>query len=327
VKTLKIIGYLFLLVIIAIAVLVSYVKVALPDVGDPPDLKVDATAEQIERGRYLANSVCVCMDCHSTRDFSRFSGPLIEGTLGKGGDRFDQSLGMPGVFYPKNITPATIHDYTDGELFRVITTGVTRDGRAMFPLMPFLYYGKMDQQDIYSIIAYLRTIEPIQNEVPESEPDFPMNIIINTLPQKGDPQVKPPSSDQLANGAYLVNASGCIECHTQVDKGQIIKELVFSGGREFKFPDGSVVRSSNITTDHETGIGRWTKEQFMARFKAFGDSSYVAPSVNPGDFNTIMPWTMYSKMTDDDLASIYAYLQTVGPVKNKVSVFSAASSN
>lgn len=325
-KILKFIGYLFLLLIAVFAALVAYVKITLPDVGEPQDLKVEMTAEQIERGRYLANSVCVCMDCHSTRDFSKFSGPLMEGTVGKGGDRFDQSLGMPGVFFPKNITPAGIQDYTDGELFRVITTGVNKHGRAMFPLMPFLYYGKMDNEDIYSIIAYVRSIEPIQHDVPESEPDFPMNLIINTLPKKGEPQKRPKASDQLAYGAYLVNASGCVECHTQVDKGQIIQELVFSGGREFKFPDGSTVRSANITADHETGIGKWTKQEFLARFKAFGDSTYQAPSVKPGEFNTIMPWTMYGKMTDEDLSAIFTYLQTVSPIKNKVNIFSAAAS-
>jgi hypothetical protein len=325
-KVLKFIGYLFLLVIVVIAALIAYLKTALPDVGEPQDLKVEMTTEQIERGRYLANSVCVCMDCHSTRDFSKFSGPLIEGTIGKGGDRFDQSVGMPGVFFPKNITPAGIEEYTDGELFRVITTGVNKHGRAMFPLMPFLYYGKMDNEDIYSIIAYIRSIEPIQHDVPESEPDFPMNLIMNTIPKKGEPQERPNPSDQLAYGAYLVNASGCIECHTQVDKGQIIKELAFSGGREFKFPDGSAVRSANITTDPETGIGKWTKQEFLARFKVFGDSAYVAPSVKPGEFNTIMPWTMYGKMTDEDLSAIFTYLQTVGPIKNKVNIFATAAS-
>lgn len=323
-RALKILGYLFLLFIVVIAAVLSYVKTALPDVGPPPELKVEMTAGQIERGRYLANSVCVCMDCHSTRDWSKFSGPLIEGTLGKGGDRFDQSVGMPGVFYPKNITPAGISAYTDGELYRVITTGVNREGKAMFPLMPFLYYGKMDKEDIHAIIAYLRTIDPIQHEVVASVPDFPMNFIINTIPQKGEPRLRPDPSDQLAYGAYLVNASGCIECHTQVDKGQIIKELAFSGGREFGFPDGAVVRSANITSHPETGIGKWTKEQFVGRFRAFADSAYTPPQVKAGEFNTIMPWTMYGQMKEEDLAAIYTYLQTVTAIDNKVTIFSGA---
>jgi len=100
--------------------------------GKAEDLKLEYTPERIERGRYLATAVSVCMDCHSTRDWSKFSGPLKEGTLGKGGDRFDHSVGMPGVFYSKNITPAGIGRYTDGELFRTITTGVTKRVGLMF---------------------------------------------------------------------------------------------------------------------------------------------------------------------------------------------------
>lgn len=324
-KLLRILGYLLLLIVVLAGALLTYVKTALPDVGEAEDIKVELTNERIERGRYLANSVTVCMDCHSVRDWSKFSGPLTEGTLGQGGDRFDQSIGMPGVFYARNITPEGISRYTDGELFRVITTGVTKEGRAMFPLMPFLYYGKMDQEDIYAIIAYIRTLEPVKNEVPESVPDFPMNFIINTLPKKASLQKRPDPSDQLAYGAYMVNASGCIECHTQVDKGQIIPEVAFSGGREFNFPDGSVVRSANITTDEKTGIGSWTKEQFLARFKAYADSSYVLPGVSPGEFNTIMPWTMYSQMKEEDLAAIFTYLQSVKPIENNVIKYSVAS--
>jgi len=324
-KAFKIIGWLLLIVVVAIAALLTFVKTALPNVGDAEELTIEYTPQRIERGRYLANSVTVCMDCHSTRDWSKFSAPLTEGTLGKGGERFDQSVGMPGVYYSRNITPEGISRYTDGELFRVITSGVSKEGKAMFPLMPYPYYGRMDKEDIYSIIAYIRTLKPIVNEVPESVHDFPMNFIVNTIPTKGDPQVRPDTSDVLAYGAYLTNASGCKECHTQVDKGQIIPALAFSGGREFFFPDGAVVRSANITPDDKTGIGKWTEAGFVARFKAYADSGYVAPDVKPGEFNTIMPWTMYANMKPNDLAAIYAYLKTVAPLENNVTKFSPAS--
>jgi mono/diheme cytochrome c family protein len=300
----------------------TYVKVSLPDVGEAPAITIDYTPERIERGRYLANSVTVCMDCHSKRDYSKFSGPLTDGTLGMGGDRFDQTVGMPGVFYARNITPAGISRYTDGELFRLITTGVTKEGRAMFPLMPYPYYGKMDPEDIYSIIAYVRSIPAIQNEVPDSKADFPMNFIINLIPQKASPQRRPDPSDQLAYGAYMTNASGCVECHTPVKQGQIIPELAFGGGREFMFPDGSIVRAGNISPDQETGIGNWTEEAFIQRFKIYADSSYVPPSIASGEFNSIMPWTMYAQMKQEDLAAIFAYLKTVKPIKNTVTKFS-----
>ena len=324
-KAFRILGIIVLIVVVGISGVVGYVKIVLPDVGDAPDLNVELTKERIEHGRYLANSVTVCMDCHSTRDWSKYSGPLLPGTIGKGGERFDQSMGFPGVYYSKNITPYGIQRYTDGELYRIITTGVTKEGRAMFPVMPYPYYGRMDSEDIYSIIAYLRTLEPVENTVPDSEPDFPLNILINTIPQKNTPTPRPSKTDEAAYGGYIVNAAACKECHTRITpQGQIIPELAFSGGREFVFPGGSVVRSANITPHDETGIGKWTKENFIQRFKVHTDSSYVVPVVNPGEFNTIMPWTMYATMSEEDLGAIYTYLRSIAPMENSVVKFTPA---
>jgi mono/diheme cytochrome c family protein len=320
-KFFKIIGYALLILILVISGLLIYVKTALPNVGPATAITIDYTPERIERGRYLANSVTVCMDCHSTRDWNKFAGPLTAGTLGKGGERFDQTVGFPGVYYSKNITPAGISRYTDGELFRLITTGVTKEGRAMFPVMPYGHYGQMDPEDIKSIIAYIRSLAPIQNPVQESVSDFPMNFIINTIPAKANPQTKPPQSDTLAYGKYLTNASSCIECHTKVSKGRIIPELAFSGGREFMMRDGSIVRSANITPDKETGIGSWTEEMFMSKFKVYADSSYKPQDVAAGQFNSIMPWNMYGKMNKEDLRAIYMYIKNVKAIKNTVIKF------
>ena len=322
-KLLKFVLILLLIVVVLIGAGITYVKMALPDVGEAPDVKIETTPERVERGRYLANSVTLCMDCHSTRDWTKFSGPITPGTFGKGGERFDRGMGFPGVYYSRNITPAGITRYTDGELYRVITTGVNKEGRAMFPVMPYSHYGRMDDEDIYSIIAYLRTLEPLENTIADSESDFPMNIILNTIPSKGKPEKRPEPGDQLAYGKYLVNASACIECHTQVDKGQVIPDLAFSGGRSFQFPDGSVLRSSNITPDEETGIGKWNEQTFLERFKLYADSAYVLPSVKPGEFNTIMPWTMYARMNEDDLKAIFAYLKSIKPIKNTVEKYTA----
>ncbi len=103
----------------------------------------------------------------------------------------------------------------------------------MFPVMPYGHYGKMDPNDIESIIAYIRSLAPIQSQVPDSKSDFPMNFIINTIPKKAVPGTMPSSKDTIDYGKYMVNAASCIECHTQVDKGQIVEKLAFSGGREF----------------------------------------------------------------------------------------------
>lgn len=180
----KILARVTATIVLIVTLILSYIKFGLPNVGVAPDLKVERTAERIKRGEYLANHVTLCMDCHSQRDWTRFSGPPNEGTLGMGGDVFDPKFGFPGTYYAKNITPDGISRYTDGELFRVITTGVSKEGKAMFPIMPYHNYGQMDEEDINCIIAYVRTLKPIKNEVPESSSDFPMNFIINTIPTK-----------------------------------------------------------------------------------------------------------------------------------------------
>ena len=312
----KVLFTVLIIVVIVIAALASYVKFALPNVGAAPDLHIAITPERIQHGEYLANHVSLCMDCHSTRDWSRFSGPMTPGTNGKGGELFDQKMGFPGVFYSKNITPANIKDWTDGEIFRTITTGVDKFGDALFPVMPYHYYGKMDKEDIYDIIAYIRSLPPIENKVPDRKIDFPMNFIVNTIPEKASFVIKPPKSDTVKYGAYLVNAAACMECHTPVKKGQVIPEFAFSGGRDFHMPNG-VVNSANITPDKSTGIGNWTAEQFVARFKAYEDIANV-PAENKNEINTVMPWTMLAGMDTSDLRSIFAYLQTVKPVKKEV---------
>jgi len=319
-KILRVVLYILAGIVVLVFCLLTYVKVALPNVGPAPDIKITSTPEMVERGRYLANSVTVCMDCHSTRDWNYFAGPANLDSWGKGGEIFDQKFGFPGEFYARNITPAGLSTWTDGEIYRAITSGVSKDGSPLFPVMPHPNYGKMATEDIYSIIAYLRTLKPIENKTPASVPDFPMNFIIHTIPQKAEPQAIPDQKDQIAYGKYLLNAAACDACHTKQDKGKPLPGMTLAGGFEFPMT-GGLLRSANITPDAETGIGDWSEQAFVNRFKMYADSSYTPAKVDPKEFNTVMPWLMYSKMTREDLSAIYAYLKTVTPVSNKVERF------
>ena len=299
---------------------ISYVKFVLPDVGAAPEIVVAKEAINIEHGRYLANSVALCMDCHGVRDWSLYSGPPIEGTLGRGGEVFNQQMGFPGIYYSKNITPFGLKDWTDGEIFRAITSGVSKDGSALFSVMPHPNYGKADVDDIYDIIAYLRSLEPIEYLPPASVSDFPMNFIINTVPKEPQFSEVPDVSDKIAYGRYLTNLASCSDCHTQFDKGVYDMDMYLAGGHEFVMPSG-IVRPANLTPDDETGLGKWTEETFVMRFKMYQDSSYVNPKINEGDFMTMMPWLMYSTMKEEDLKAIYAYLQSLDPISNRVEKF------
>ncbi|MEI7980007.1 MAG: c-type cytochrome [Bacteroidota bacterium] len=313
----KILGGFFILLILLIAGVILYFRFELPSIS-LKNITVQSTPDLIARGEYLANHVMVCMDCHSRRAWDRFSGPVVPGTLGRGGEVFDQKLGFPGSFSSPNITPYALKDWTDAEIYRAITSGVTKQGKALFPIMPYTYYGTLDTGDILSVIAYLRTLPSVESHPPASEPAFPMSIIVNTIPTIALPSVRPPKEDTLRYGKYLVAAASCVECHTLSKHGQIVKESAFSGGREFQMSDGSILFSANITPDTETGIGRLSREAFIFRFKIYDLTTYTPPTLQKGDMQTIMPWTMYAGMDTTDLAAIYKYIHSLAPVKNQV---------
>ena len=118
-------------------------------------------------------------------------------------------------------------------------------------------------------------------------------------------------------GKYIITASGCIDCHTPVtDKGDLIMEKAFGGGREFPMGIYGTIVSSNITFDKETGIGEMDKDMFIKMFKKYDLKTYMPPTLEKGDFNTPMAWTMYAKMDTADLAAIYYYLKSLPPIVN-----------
>jgi len=310
-------------IILGIVTFLIYFNLAFPKVGDAENITINYTPKMIERGKYLANHVTVCIDCHSKRDWSYYSGPIKDGTFGMGGDVFDEkTAGVPGILYSANITPHGIGDWTDGELYRLITTGVTNDNRAIFPLMPYPAYSKMDPNDVKAIIAYLRTLDPIENEVGKSSLNFPLNLIVKTIPSEPKPSKLPDRSNTLAYGKYLTNIAACGDCHTPSEKGTPLPGMEFAGGFEFKSAELGTVRSANITPDKNTGIGNWTEDQFLARFKSYLPDSNGYIPVAKGDKQTVMPWTMYAGMEEQDLRAIYQYLRTLKAVKNRVTLFS-----
>lgn len=319
-KVLKITGIGLASLLALVVIIAAYIYFALPHVGAAPELNIERTPQRIARGRYLANSVAACMACHAERDFTRYAGPPDSASFGAGGEKFGREMGFPGNVYSKNITPYALHNWTDGEIYRAIVAGVAKNGTALFPIMPYQRYAQLEPEDVYAIIAYVRTLKPIEKNQPQRELDFPLNFIVNTLPEKPAAAIKIDSNNSVAYGKYLVNAASCIQCHTKKEKGELVAEMAFGGGEAFHMPAG-LVYSRNITPDAETGISSWTRAQFIQRFARYRDSTYRNAIVKPADFNTPMPWLTYSTMTDKDLGAIYDYLRTVPPVKNKVPVF------
>ena len=319
-KTLiKIVGGVVALVVVAAGAGFGYLMFAFPKVPPPAVVTLEPTAERLARGKYLSDHVTGCTACHSERDWTKFSGPVKPDRIGVGGQEFP--LGSAGVVYAKNITPAAIGSWTDGELQRAVTAGVSKDGTPLFPLMPYPHFGAMAADDMHAILAYVRSWQAIESQVPPRTLNFPMSLIVRTIPAAGSPQPRPLPQDKLAYGKYLTRMALCGDCHTPIDdRGQPLPGREFAGGMEF-LETGYRVRAANITPDADTGIGSWTEQQFIDKFKAFETPSDAVLSDSERRQNTVMPMTAYAGMTRDDLSAIYGYLRTLPPVVNRVTRF------
>ena len=129
--------------------------------------------------------------------------------------------------------------------------------------------------------------------------------------------VIPNIREQVLTGKYLTTMASCGDCHTPFEKGTYDMEKFMAGGRSFPMP-GGLLTSPNLTPSKTNGLGNWTEEMFVARFKAYQDSSYIVPTVGLEDYNTIMPWLMYSTMEEKDLKAIFAYIKSLRPVDQEI---------
>lgn len=279
----------------------------------------DSLTAVVARGDYLFNHVAACVDCHSKRDFTKYGGPAVPGSEGCGGFLFDEKLGLPGKIYGRNITPDNetgIGTWTDNDILKAMTQGISKNGDTLFPLMPYTNFNHMAKSDLLSIIAYLRTLKPISNKVPVRQLMFPMSMAYPgpALQASVDSNRMPPASDKVAYGGYLVAFADCGTCHSPLTQHGPDLSRMFAGGYTFDMGTFKVT-SANITPD-STGIGSWTEAQFLEKFTKYREEKNY--DFNPGKENTIMPKVVFAGMTDEDWKCIYAYLRTVKPIINVV---------
>jgi mono/diheme cytochrome c family protein len=318
----KLLKWLLLFVALIVVVAsagVAYFFVAYPSVPPAENVTVQATPEKIARGEYLSKHVTGCVECHAERDFTKYAAPVKPGTLGKGGEQFGDPETPIRVLYSKNITPAAIATWTDGEVLRALASGVNKDGEPLFPIMPYPRYAGLSREDAEAIVAYLRTLKPIEYTAPARELALPLPLIVRTIPSHATFRPMPPKTDRVAYGEYLTNAAVCADCHSPTDdQGTPLPGREFSGGFEMKLPGGGVVRSANLTPDADTGIGTWDEQQFVDKFKAFDGAEHRTLTAAEQRENTWMPWYAYAGMTREDLGAIYTYLRSLKPVIHRV---------
>lgn len=260
----------------------------------------------VARGEYLMNGPVACGNCHTPRDDKMM--PIADKAFAGGFPIFDP-IGIDA--HSANITPdpdTGIGTWTDEEIIVAIREGKTPDGRIVFPPMPVPTYNAMSDDDVKAIVAYLRTIPAVHNEVPESTYKIPQRAM---PPAKGTPA--PPASDKVAYGGYIVNAlAHCMECHTPFTaEGMPDMARMGAGGFGIHLGPDAVVITANITPDPETGIGKWTDEEIKTA---------ITTGVRPGGGKLAppMPYANFANMTDEDLDAVVAYLRSIPPVTNKV---------
>jgi hypothetical protein len=318
--------FLGLVVVIVLAVVIA-VNFFMPRQRPAADVHVEITPALLARGTYLVENVLLCNDCHSERDWTLYSGPA-KPPYGAGrecmtrqtktiGIRVSEGQGnFPGVLCIRNITPdpeSGVGDWTDGEIIRAMREGVDHQGLGLFPIMPYFIYRSISDQDAEAIVAYMRMLEPITAQRPERDIDFPMSTLIELFPEPLDgPVPHPDETDTVAYGEYLATIARCGFCHTpRQNQGKDgIPGRSFSGGVPFAL--GSKVTPSKNLTAHETGIGAWTKDAFIARFKQYGEPRPVSSL----EENTLMDWSAYAGITEADLGAIYDFLRSLPPVKS-----------
>jgi len=313
-KILKVAGFGVVGLIVALAIAISLTIGWRPFIGPRSrpltNRTFERTPERLARGRYLAENLG-CFDCHGEHDWTKHDAPLIEGTRGAGYADFPLA-GLPGRVIPPNITPdpeTGAGNWTDDMVARAIREGIGHDGRALFPFMPYPDMRQMSDEDLASVIVYLRSIPPIRKALPKTEIIFPVKYLMRSMPQPiTEPVPQPDVSTPVKRGEYLVTIAACTDCHTPQSKGQPIRGLEFAGGFILEGPWGRVA-SANITPD-PSGIPYYDEALFLEMIR----TGYVKAR----KINQIMDWSDYRNLTDEDLKAIFAYLRTLKAVKHRV---------
>jgi mono/diheme cytochrome c family protein len=245
-----------------------------------PAVRIRTDPPALERGKYLAERVAVCVECHG----DDFGGKIVQDDFAMGRlVSANLTRGRGGIG----------NTHSDEDYIRAIVHGVRPDGRSV-TFMPSADY-QFTEEDLGSLLGYVRSRPPVDRELPKVSigpmvrvlglfTDFPLapasridhaNVRLATSPDAADP---------AANGAYLASTGGCRGCH----------------GQEFKGGGGPPPGGANITP---VGIGDWSEAHFFTAIREHKRPNGTA-------IDEAMP-RLYGQMSDADLRAIFAFLRTV----------------
>lgn len=264
----------------------------------PPDPTSD---DPVVRGEYLFRVEMACIGCHGTYTEG---GPTISvnplTAAAGGGAPFD----FPGVMtvYAANLTG--LEDYSDDQIEDSIRFGLRPSGTGLAPVMPFPLYQQMTAQDMSDIIAYIRSLEPVSNNVPDAEfkaPGVDRKLFGQLYRSMFDMNAQPPApdfSDPAQRGAYLANVSACMHCHGQLDPQTSLPTPYPPG-----LPWGDLVSASLLPFN----LSKYSDDQ-LVRLLHTGVE-------NDDEMANGMPWPSFRHMPDEDIQALIAWMRQLPDVK------------
>lgn len=252
----------------------------------------------LERGEYLVRGPAGCGNCHTPLGAE---GPLMTHELA--GRIVEDGPAFTAV--AANLTPAgRIAQWSDAELARAIREGIRPDGSLIGPPMPFSQYRGLSDEDLASIVMFLRTLTPVAADLPASTYRIPLP------PAYGPPVTSvsaPPAGVSVEYGAYLAGpVAHCMECHTTFGPmGPMFDTHLGAGGFEFHGPWGVSV-AANLTS-HADGLAGYSDAEVAAMIVE-GRRPDGSPMLPP------MPYGYLAAFTPDDLAAVILYLRNLPPI-------------
>ncbi len=276
-----------LLTVLFVLVTVVFAKGMLDVYGPKPVVPVNVniarTPEQIARGEHLASVICAV--CHNTAATLPLSG---------GPDFFKESPFPLGTMSPPNITPGgKLQQFSDADLVRILRMGIEPSGR--WTMMGSFPAHNLSDEDLQSIIAYLRSAPAVQNETPPAEysPLFVLfagaGFLPLSVPTAMQPVSAPPKAPTAAYGEYVKNIMDCKGCHGPT--------LSADGGTF------SPRNAANLTQI----VPKWSKDDFFQAMRTGVDVTghHIQPP---------MPWQQIGKLDDVELEALYQYLHALTPI-------------
>ncbi len=264
---------------------------ASPDVGA-------GHGDVVARGQYLATAAD-CAACHTAPGGQPFAG--------------GRAFKLPfGTMYATNITPdvATgIGGYTDDAFVRALQQGIRKDGKHLYPSMPYTSYAALSRTDALAIKAYLFSLAPTRAPAKPATFGFPFNqrwgmAVWNAVFLKDQRfQAEAALTAEQNRGKYLATALGhCGECHTPrnfaygMDTGRLFSGAALQGWRAF-----------NITADRDAGIGVWSHAdlvRYLSTGRADGHGAASGPMAEVVDYSL-------QHLTSEDVNALATYLAAV----------------